>query len=73
MREPAHHRGQPVRDDQDRVVLHHPVEGLLDHLLALAIQCARRLVQQQDLAGSSLRKSVVFAISIDGYHTCAPV
>ena len=42
------HGGEPMRDDQDRAAGHQPLERELDHALALRIERARRLVEQQD-------------------------
>ncbi len=41
-------RAQPMSDHERRAVLHQIVQTLLDHRLALGIEIARRLVQDQD-------------------------
>ena len=39
---------KPVGDDQRRPVLHYALDGLLDKLLGLGVDRARRFVQDQD-------------------------
>src|SRR5262249_11016487 len=42
------HRGQPMRNDEDRAALGNPRHVLLDDALAFIVECARRLVEDQD-------------------------
>ena len=42
------HRRQPVRDDQHGAPRHQALERQLHHALALGVERARRLVEQQD-------------------------
>ena len=44
------HRREPMRDDQHGAPRHQPLERELHHALALGIERARRLVEQQDRA-----------------------
>ena len=48
MRSKLLQRGQPVRNGDHRAPVHQPVERRLDRPLALAVQRAGRLIQQQD-------------------------
>src|SRR5438477_8857459 len=42
------HRGEPVRDDEDRAVRHQSVDRLLDQPLGFGVERAGRLVENQD-------------------------
>ena len=44
------HRREPMRDDQHGAPGHQPLERELHHALALGVERARRLVEQQDRA-----------------------
>lgn len=59
-----HHSGQPMRNDEDGVLFHEPVQGLLNHCLAVRIQGAcclassnhlRSMVYYGTLQNASLR------------------
>src|SRR5262249_29373777 len=59
------HGGQPMRDDEDRAALGKPRHVLLDDALALIVECARRLVEDQDarVSNESARDGKTLALA----------
>src|SRR5215831_3261091 len=59
------HRGQPMRNDEDRAALGNPRHVLLDDALAFIVECARRLVEDQDarLSNESARDGEALALA----------